>query len=42
VFFAKSKRMRWARQHIEEMRNAYTVLNGKPEEKSSLERPRRR
>jgi hypothetical protein len=40
----KSRRMRWA-GHVERMgegRNVYRVLVGKPEEKTPLERPRRR
>jgi hypothetical protein len=40
----KSRRMRWT-EHVARMgegRNAYRVLVGKPEGKSSLERPRRR
>jgi hypothetical protein len=34
----KSKRMRWARraESGEEMRNAYNILDGKPEGKRSL------
>jgi hypothetical protein len=40
----KSKRMRWAGHvaRMEETRNAYRILVGKPEEKSPLGRPRRR
>jgi hypothetical protein len=40
----KSRRMRWAGHvaHMEEKRNAYTVLVGKPERKRPLGRPRRR
>jgi hypothetical protein len=40
----KSRRMRWA-GHVDRMgegRNVYRVLEGKPEGKISLERPRRR
>jgi hypothetical protein len=40
----KSRRMRWAGHvaRIEEGRNVYRVLVGKPERKRPLERPRRR
>jgi hypothetical protein len=40
----KSKRMRWAGQvaRMDEKRNAYRLLVGKPEGKRSLGRPRRR
>jgi hypothetical protein len=40
----KSRRMRWA-EHVARMgekRNAYRLLEGKPEEKRPLGRPRRR
>jgi hypothetical protein len=37
-------RMRWAGHvaHVGDIRNAYRIINGKPERKRSLERPRRR
>jgi hypothetical protein len=37
-------RMRWAgySAHLEEIRNAYTILDGMPEWKRALERHRRR
>jgi hypothetical protein len=40
----KSRRMRWAGHmaRIEEKRNVYKLLVGKPEGKRQLERPRRR
>jgi hypothetical protein len=40
----KSRRMRWARHvaRIEEKRNSYRILVGKPEGKRPLGRPRRR
>jgi hypothetical protein len=40
----KSRRMRWAGHvaRMEEGRNVYSVLVGKPERKIPLERPRRR
>jgi hypothetical protein len=40
----KSRRMRWAGHvaRIEEKRNAYRILVGKPEGKRPLGRPRRR
>ena len=40
----KSRRLRWAGHvaHMEQSRNAYRVLMGKPEEKKPLGRPRRR
>ena len=40
----KSRRLRWAGHiaHMEQFRNAYRVLVGKPEGKRSLGRPRRR
>jgi hypothetical protein len=40
----KSRRMRWAGHvaHIEEMRNIYNILVGKPKGKRPLGRPRRR
>jgi hypothetical protein len=40
----KSRRMRWAGQvaRMEEKRNPYRILVGKPEGKRPLERPRRR
>ena len=40
----KSRRLRWAGHvaHMEQSRNAYRVLVGKPEGKSHLGRPRRR
>jgi hypothetical protein len=40
----KSKRMRWAGHvaRMEEKRNAYRILVGRPEEKRPLGRPRRR
>jgi hypothetical protein len=40
----KLRRMRWARQvgRMEEMRNAYKILVGKPEGKRLFIRPRRR
>jgi hypothetical protein len=40
----KSRRMRWAGhvERMEEERNVYRVLMGKPEGKRPLERPRRR
>jgi hypothetical protein len=40
----KSRRMRWAGHvaHMEEKRNAYRILMGKPEGKRPLCRPRRR
>jgi hypothetical protein len=40
----KSRRMRWVGHmaHMEEGRSVYRVLIGKPEGKSSLERPRHR
>jgi hypothetical protein len=40
----KSRRMRWAGHvtRMEEMRNVYKLLVGKPEGKRSLGRPRRR
>jgi hypothetical protein len=39
----KSRRMRWAGHaaRMEEKRNAYRILVGKPERKKPLERPRR-
>ena len=40
----KSRRLRWAGHvaHMEQFRNAYRVLVGKPESKRPLARPRRR
>jgi hypothetical protein len=40
----KSRRMRWAGHvaHMEEKRNAYRILVGKPEGRRPLGRPRRR
>jgi hypothetical protein len=40
----KSRRMRWVGlvARMGKVRNAYTILVGKPEGKSSLGRPRRR
>jgi hypothetical protein len=40
----KSRRMRWVRHaaRIGELRNAYSILVGKPEGKRALGRPRRR
>ena len=40
----KSRRLRWAghMEHMEQSRNAYRVLVGKPESKRTLGRPRRR
>ena len=40
----KSRRLRWAGHvvHIEQSRNAYRVLVGKPEGKRTLGKPRRR
>jgi hypothetical protein len=40
----KSRRMKWAEHvaRVEEMRNGYKILVGKPEEKRPLKRPRRR
>ena len=40
----KSRRLRWAGHvpHMDQSRNAYRVLVGKPEEKRPLGRPRRR
>ena len=40
----KLKRLRWARHvaRMEQFRNAYKVLEGKPESKRPLGRPRRR
>jgi hypothetical protein len=45
IIMIKSRRMRWA-EHVARMgggkRNAYRILEGKPEGKRPLERPRRR
>jgi len=40
----KSRRKRWAGHvvHMRGMRNAYSILVGKPEEKRQLRRPRHR
>ena len=40
----KSRRLRWAGHvaHMDQSRNAYRVLVGKPEGKRPLDRPRRR
>ena len=40
----KSRRLRWAGHvaHMEEFRNAYRVLSGRPKEKRPSGRPRRR
>jgi hypothetical protein len=41
----KSKRMKWTRDaetSVRNMRNAYIILFGKPEDERSLGRPRRR
>ena len=44
VMNPKSRRLRWAGHvlRMEQFRNAYRVLVGKPESKISLERPRHR
>jgi hypothetical protein len=44
AWMIKSRRMRWAEHaaYTGEMRNAYTILNWKPEGKNPLGRPRRR
>jgi hypothetical protein len=44
ITMIKSTKMRWAGHvaRMEEERNAYRILVGKPEEKSPLGRPRRR
>jgi hypothetical protein len=44
IIMMKSRRMRWAGHvaRMEDKRNAYRILVGKPEEKSLLGRPRRR
>jgi hypothetical protein len=44
IRMTKSRRMRWARRvaRMGENRNAYRILEGKPEGKRPLGRPRRR